>query len=192
MTSTTPTPADRYERVSARFDQLVHAVPADRWDAMSPCDGWTARDVLHHVADTERDLLDRMGFDPPAVDGLDAVAAWTAVRGAVAAALRDPARAGHAYDGYFGPTTFATTVDDFYSFDLVVHRWDLARAVGLAEHEAIDADELVRIRASGEQFGEAARMPGIFGPELPAPADATEQERLLAWMGRDPRARPGV
>lgn len=186
------TPADRYDHVSAQFDRLVHAVPAERWEASSPCAGWTARDVLRHVADTERDLLDRMGFDPPAVDGLDPVAAWTAVRAAVAAALHDPARADHAYDGYFGPTTFATTVDDFYSFDLVVHRWDLARAVGLQEHEVIDADELARIRHSGDVFGEAARAPGVFGPELPAPADATEQERVLAWMGRDPRVAPGA
>lgn len=186
------TPTERYDHVADQFDRLVRAVPADRWDAVSPCEGWTARDIVRHVADTERDLLDRMGFDPPAVDGLGAVAAWTTVRAAVAAALHDPARADHAYDGYFGPTTFAATIDDFYSFDLVVHRWDLARAVGLVEHEAIADEELVRLRRSGEKFGEAARMPGIFGPELPAPPDASEQERVLAWMGRDPRAPAGA
>lgn len=110
----------------------------------------------------------------------------------MADALHDPARADHAYEGYFGPTTFAATVDDFYSFDLVVHRWDLARAVGLTEYEAMDADELARIRRSGAVFGESARMPGVLGAELPAPADASEQERVLAWLGRDPRAPAGA
>ncbi len=183
------TPADRYDLVAAQFDRLVRDVPADRWGAPSPCAGWAAGDVLRHVAETERDLLDRMGFGSPSIDGVGSLEAWDVVRSAVSEALHDPTRADHTYDGWFGPTTFARTVDDFYSFDLVVHRWDLARAVGLGEHETIDADELARIRRSGEGFGEAARTPGIFGPELPAPPDATEQERVLAWMGRDPRWR---
>ncbi len=185
-------PAERFDLVSTRFDQLVRAVPADRWEAPSPCAGWTARDVLRHVVETERDLLDRMGFAAPAVDGAVTIDAWSAVRSAMSDALHDPARADHAYEGYFGPTTFAATVDDFYSFDLVVHRWDLARAVGLTEYEAMDADELARIRRSGAVFGESARMPGVLGAELPAPADASEQERVLAWLGRDPRAPAGA
>ena len=34
---------ERYERTAAGFDQRVSAVPADKWDAPSPCEGWTAR-----------------------------------------------------------------------------------------------------------------------------------------------------
>ena len=34
------------------------------------------------------------------------------------------------YDGYFGRTTVGATLADFYGFDMVVHRWDLARALG--------------------------------------------------------------
>ena len=181
------TPADRYRLVSSQFDQLLADVPADRWDAPSPCEGWTARQVVQHVVDTEADLLDRMGFDAPDVAGVEPVEAWHRVHRAVEAALDDPARANHEYDGYFGRTTFARTVDDFYSFDLVVHRWDVAHAVGLAGHERIDDDELARLRAGAEGFGDAMRMPGIFGPEGPAPVDASAQERFLAWIGRDPR-----
>lgn len=70
----------------------------------------------------------------------------------------------------------------------MVHRWDVAHAVGLAGHERIDDDELARLRAGAEGFGDAMRMPGIFGPEVPAPVDASAQERFLAWIGRDPRA----
>lgn len=184
------TPADRYDLVSSQFDHLVQAVPADRWSAPSPCEGWTAEDVVRHVAETERDLLERMGFDRPDLDGLAPLEAWTAVRSAVTAALADPARADHAYDGYFGPTTFAQTVDSFYSFDLVVHRWDIARATGLADHEQIAPDELARLRTGAEGFGAAMRMPGVFGPEVPAPADADDQERLLAWIGREVRSAP--
>lgn len=182
------TPADRFRHHAERFDRLVGAVPADRWDAASPCDGWTALDVVRHVVDTELDLLGRMAFDAPSIDGVETLAAWPLVRDAMIAALDDPARSGFRYNGYFGPTTFGETVDQFYCFDLVLHRWDIARATGLGDHEDIEPDEVVRIRTDAAGFGEAMRMPGVIGPEVDAPADATDQERLLAWLGRDPRA----
>lgn len=182
------TPAERFHHHADRFDRLIASVPADRWDAPSPCDGWTALEVVRHVVDTELDLLGRMEFERPAVDDLEPLDAWPLVRTAMAAALDDPACAGFAYDGYFGPTTFGATVDQFYSFDLVLHRWDIARATGLRQHEEIEPNEIVRIRTDAAGFGEAMRMPGVIGPEVPAPADATDEERLLAWLGRDPRA----
>lgn len=77
------TPADRYRLVSSQFDQLLADVPADRWDAPSPCEGWTARQVVQHVVDTEADLLDRMGFDAPDVAGVEPVEAWHRVHRAV-------------------------------------------------------------------------------------------------------------
>jgi uncharacterized protein (TIGR03086 family) len=182
------TPAARFRHHADRLDRLIAAVPTDRWSAPSPCDGWTALDVVGHVVDTELDLLGRMGFERPSTDGLDPLSAWPVVSAAMTDALDDPSKESFAYDGYFGPTTFGSTVDQFYSFDLVLHRWDIARAAGCAEHEDIEAHEVERIRADAAGFGAAMRMPGVIGPEVAAPADATDQERLLAWLGRDPRA----
>jgi uncharacterized protein (TIGR03086 family) len=182
------TPAARFRHHADRFDRLLAAVPADGWSSASPCEGWTALDVVRHVVDTEVDLLGRMGFDQPSVEGLEPLDAWPSVRNAMIDALDDPARESFRYEGYFGPTTFGETVDQFYSFDLVLHRWDIAHATGAGDHETIEPDEIVRIRTDASGFGEAMRMPGVIGPELPAPTDATEQERLLAWLGRDPRA----
>lgn len=179
--------AARFERVAADIDQLVRAVPADRWDAPSPCEGWSAREVLAHIAETERDLLVRMGFDAPDLDGLEPIAAWERTRPAMSAAMADPAKEGHAYEGFFGPTTFGRTVDQFYSFDLVIHRWDIARATGLGDHERIDDDLLAWLRSSAEGFGDALRMPGICGPAVSIDEDASPQQQLLAWLGRDPR-----
>ena len=38
--------AERYARVTTRFTDRVRAVPAGAWDNPSPCEGWTARDVV--------------------------------------------------------------------------------------------------------------------------------------------------
>ncbi|MCB1002111.1 MAG: maleylpyruvate isomerase family mycothiol-dependent enzyme [Acidimicrobiales bacterium] len=181
----------RFERVADDFDRLVQLVPDERWDAASPCEGWRAVDVLTHVVDTECDLLGRMGFEQPDVEGLTPVAAWQRTRAAMSAAMADPIRNDHAYDGYFGPTTFGRTVDDFYSFDLVVHRWDIARATGLRDHEAIAADLIDWLRTGADGFGDALRMPGICGPEVTLAEGASPQDRLLAWLGRDPSSPAG-
>ena len=73
----------------------------------------------------------------------------------------DPDTANHAFDGYFGPTTFVATLADFYCADLVVHAWDIASAVGLEEYVAIDANEMTAIRAGLERVGATMRQPGL-------------------------------
>ncbi|MEO7398299.1 MAG: TIGR03086 family protein, partial [Ilumatobacteraceae bacterium] len=90
------------------------------------------------------------------------------------------------YDGYFGPTTFAETIDTFYSMDLMVHAWDIARAAGRPDLEPIAADDLTRAARLLEPVGDTVRSPGIFGPPVEPSVDATDQDRFLAWTGRHP------
>jgi uncharacterized protein (TIGR03086 family) len=179
------TPSDRYRQLAARFTSLVDAVPENRWASPSPCEEWTAADIVQHVATTEEDLLGRMPFAPePAIDVTSPRRAWPVVRDLVQQALDTPAQADHRYDGYFGPTTFAATVDQFYCFDLVVHCWDLARATGLVEFEAIDPAEIERITAEMTGLGDNMRQPGVIGPALDAGPDADAQTTFLAFLGR--------
>lgn len=176
--------AARYSRLSDAFADLVAQVPEERWASPSPCEGWTARDVVGHVVDTQGMFLGLVGRElgdiPKAAD--DPAAAWDAARAVVLADLTDPERAGAEFDGFFGPTTFAQAVDRFIGFDLIVHRWDLARATGL--DEAIDPDDVRWARRATEFFGDSLRSEGVCGTELTPPADADEQTRLLAHLGR--------
>lgn len=180
------TAADRYRRLAERFTVVIDAVPADQWDSPSPCAEWTALDIVTHVADTETDFIRRMPFadalpvDLPAMP----VERWKVVRAVVQPALDDPARADHVYDGFFGSTTFAATVDQFYSMDLCVHAWDLARATGLAEFEPIDPDEMGTIRSAMFGLGDNLRQPGLIAVEIDVPDDADEQTKFLGWLGR--------
>ncbi len=124
--------ADRYRRLADVFDATVEEVPPGDWDKPSPCADWTARDVLAHVLDSESDVVTRVGrsiarsVDP----GVDPLAAWREVRDGLQAVLDDPAAAALEYESLGATTTIAGTVDRFTCFDLVVHRWDIARAVG--------------------------------------------------------------
>ena len=48
---------DRYRLVSNGFDAAVKAVTPDKWDAQSPCEQWTARDVVAHVVEGHRGVI---------------------------------------------------------------------------------------------------------------------------------------
>jgi uncharacterized protein (TIGR03086 family) len=176
--------ADRYRRVSLRFTNVVSAVPQDRWDSPSPCGDWTAVDIVKHVVETETDLLSRMPFASDGDVSPNPIEAWPIVRERVQRALDTPSQADHSYAGYFGPTTFAGTVDQFYSLDLTVHAWDLARATGLVDFEAIDPSEMEKISADLAGLGDSMRQPGLFGPAITVASDASEQTRFLAFLGR--------
>lgn len=178
--------ADRYRHLARRFTSVVDEVPEDAWETSSPCEGWTVRQVVDHVVESQHGFLARFGVEPT-FDGEDDVRArWHLVRDAVQAGLDDPATAQTEYGGMFGPTTFAATVDDFLSADLLVHGWDIARAAGLAQHEPMPAEEVEELDARLRPMGDTLRMPGAFGPEVPVPGDAPAQDRLLGFLGRQP------
>ena len=184
--------AAEYAALAHRFSAVVAAVPPETWGAASPCAGWSAADVLAHVVATQRDFLVGHDLDlgapvDPAVAASDPAAAWDAHRRSVEALLAEPGVADHGFDGFFGPTTIGATLVRFYGFDLIVHRWDLARATGadpvLAE---LSAAELDQVEASIDGFGEHLYGEGICGPAVTVGADASRQDLLLARMGRDP------
>ncbi|MFC9787022.1 TIGR03086 family metal-binding protein [Rhodococcus sp. NPDC127528] len=183
MMNTTETAA-RYRRLAETLTRTVEAVPADGWERPSPCEGWTARDVLRHVIDTQTYPLDPVGLTLPPVPDVDSdpVGAWAQTRDAVLDILDDPERAGLEYDGSLGRTSVAATFGSFFCFDLVVHRWDLARATGL--DESIPTEDLVLVTGFADRMGEQIRTPGVCGPAVEVPAEADAQTRLLGRLGR--------
>lgn len=183
--NTTITP--EYVQHADAFTNVVAEIR--NWDNESPCEGWTARDVLAHVVDTERDFLTQQDVDlGEAPDLADPVGAWAEHDAAVRAALADPEVAGREFTGAFGPTTVGETMGRFYGFDLVVHRWDLAQANGRAERFS-DA-ELDLLEQSIDGFGEHLYGAGICKPALEIDGGADRQQRVLARLGRqgDPLA----
>ncbi len=179
-------PAGRYRRLSTDFTRRAESVPADRWESPSPCEGWTARDVLRHVVETHEQTPTFVGLPPQPVLSVDddPVAAWIHARDGMQELLDDPSRAGLEHDGYLGRTSLATTVDSFVCFDLIVHGWDIARATGL--DESIPAVDVEDAWALTERLSGMMGTPGVFGPEVPVSDDASRQAQLLGRIGRRP------
>ena len=170
-----------YEAAARPLSAVLDAVPATAWDAPSPCDGWSARDVVAHVVTTQRELLTTHGAElGPAPDLTDPAAAFRAHSTEVLGLVGELAE--QAYDGFFGPTTVGATLEQFYVWDMVVHRWDVARATG--GDETLTDAELDRTEAGADGFGEALHVDGICAPAVPAPDGADRQTRVLARLGR--------
>ncbi|MGQ7788617.1 maleylpyruvate isomerase family mycothiol-dependent enzyme [Nesterenkonia sp. PF2B19] len=176
--------AARHARLAADFRSTAASVPPGRWDAPSPCQGWTAHDVVAHVIEAH---LMQLGFAdavpqnvPDAVEA--PVEALDVVIAAVQEQLGDPDRATQVIDGIAGQMPWETSVDSFLCFDLLVHRWDLSRAAGLPE--ALPPEDVRWASAVADGFGEMLHAEGVCAPPLEPPQDADEQTTFLARLGR--------
>jgi uncharacterized protein (TIGR03086 family) len=178
------TPIAAYAAADRPLTAVLDAVPTDAWDRPSTCEGWTVRDVVAHLVRTQREFLTGRGVDlgPEPDVGADPAAAWRAHAGRVAAAVADEAVAEQAYDGFFGPTTVGATLEQFYVWDMLVHRWDVARSVGA--DAALTETELDRVESGAASFGDALYTDGICRPGAEPPADAGREARVPARLGR--------
>jgi uncharacterized protein (TIGR03086 family) len=176
--------SQRYRNLAESFTARVESVPDDRWEAQTPCEEWTARDLVQHVVDSSGLFLGFVGQPAPQGPPVaqDPLGAWVAARDAVQAGLDDPAIADREFDGLMGRSTYAKAVDKFLCTDLLLHGWDLARATG--GDETMDPDEVRKVFDALRSFGDALRSPRAFGPALEPPPGADEKTQLLAYAGR--------
>lgn len=163
-----------------RFSATVAATTD--WAAASPCEGWTAADVVDHVVDTQRQFLSGHGLEVGDRPTGNPGEVWAQHLAAVRPLVVDEELRGREYDGFFGRTTIGATLDAFYGFDLVVHGWDLGTAGGRpTTFTDADMDAMEQAFAG---FGDHAYDEGVFRGPVDVPEDASRQAKLLARMGR--------
>ena len=181
-------PADRRRRFAARFSDRVEGVRD--WDVPAPVEGWTARDVVDHLVTWLPAFLAGGGVVLPTGPAVadDPVAAWREHAGAVQALLDSPRGAEDFTHPHAGTRVLEEVVDSFYVADVFMHTWDLARATG--QDETLDAAYCETLLAGMIPIEDLMRGSGQYGPAVPVPDDASAQDRLLGFIGRDPAWRP--
>src|SRR3954454_2284202 len=175
-------------------DVAKELTPAD-WDRPSPCEGWTALDVLGHLGAAigfgASLLRGEQATFPEAARPADLVtgeptAYWSAVADSARDAL-EGADLDVEVDTPMGKRTIATRLA-FPAIDLYVHAWDVGKAAGIPveipaaviefAHSYLDPIPAEVLRGEGKPFG----------PETTAPDDATPTKEFIAWR---PRASVG-
>jgi uncharacterized protein (TIGR03086 family) len=183
-------PAEDHRLVAGQFAELADAAEPTAWDDPAPVPGWTARDVVRHLVEWFPPFLEGgagIALPPGPDPAEDPAGAWRHQRDQVQALLDDPGTASRVLSNpHIGDIPLDEAVARFYTADVFMHTWDLARATG--QTVALDPERCSAMLAGMEPLDEMLRSSGQYGAKVDVPADASPQDRLMGFIGRDPAA----
>ncbi|MEV4311617.1 TIGR03086 family metal-binding protein [Actinocrispum sp. NPDC049592] len=174
---------------------VVRAIREDQLDAPTPCTDYTVRRLINHLlywgpsleAGARKEIV-----TPPETPEAEAdlTDGWQDKLLAHLTQLAASWGTPQAWEGVThmgGPTEMpATLVGGMVVGETVVHGWDLARATG--QNPEWDADLLAYVHKELVANVQWGRDMGVYGPEVPVPADAPLIDRILGMTGRNPAA----
>jgi uncharacterized protein (TIGR03086 family) len=169
-----------YGRASEWANERV-AGAVTHLDARTSCDAWDVRTLMNHMLDTQRYFLgNARGEDgslpapvPPQLLSDNPVNDFNRSRTEMLATFGER--------GVIEKTGLSLGIA--FS-DQLLHGWDLAKATGQDTAMPAGLAEAAYETIHG-LFTDDQRK-GVFKPEIAVAADASSQERLLAYTGREP------
>lgn len=176
---------DQWRIVADTFGARLRDVGPDQWDAPTPCTDFTVRQLVDHAVDVQRTMPKAVGAGD-AVDtplGDDPASAWTTIVAAGEEALRAEGVLDMVVPGPMGERPVGQSMG-IPTMDLLVHTWDLARAIGA--DETLPADMVAHAYEQLQPMDAMLRDPQVFGPKVEVPDDADLQTRFIAFTGRQP------
>jgi uncharacterized protein (TIGR03086 family) len=179
-------------RVLDKAGEVVDNVEPSQLTASTPCTEWSVRDVINHVVGGATMFAECVESGSVADERLGQLMGGDNLgedyKGAFHTAS-DRARAAFGGEGAlekivklpFGemPAGIALNIA---VMDVMTHTVDIAKATG----QKIDDDELLdtALTVGRQLITDSFRTPGMFDAEQPAPADASAEDKLLAFAGR--------
>jgi uncharacterized protein (TIGR03086 family) len=183
----------RYTVAVFGLEHVLRLVPDAAWDAESPCEDWTAREVAGHAMGVVNNIAAKAGHgeavdafgDVGAIAGDDPLASFRAIRNRLFEALDWEEALQTPVKSALGEMS----IDEYLlrmTNDAVVHTWDIARAAGV--DETLDPDLVEFVHASliaGES--PSLRSPGRYHDAIEVDPTMSPQDLMIAYSGRDPR-----
>ncbi|WP_370969201.1 TIGR03086 family metal-binding protein [Amycolatopsis sp. cg9] len=182
--------AELLRPAAAEFLRVATAVT--ELTAPTPCAGYDVRGLLNHLLYWGPWLLAAGRREDPPPGGAEAESAlvgedWRAALEKQTETLVDVFGTPSAWTGVtaLGTTQLpASVVGDMVLGEFVLHGWDLARASD--QELAVAPEAATAVYESAVLMGEQARSMGVYGPEVPVPAEASALDRALGASGRNP------
>ena len=174
-------PLDLYRRASQWTLSMIPEAAA-QLQAKTPCDDWDVAELMNHMLETQQYFVSSArgeAASPPSpvppqdLLGEDPAADFERARAQTLAVFGEP--------GVIEKT--GPSLGIAFS-DQLLHGWDLATATGqdatMPTGLPEAAYEMIHGRFTPEQ------RQGVFKPEVSVGPDASPQDKLLAYTGRDP------
>ncbi|MDO9486569.1 MAG: TIGR03086 family protein [Actinomycetota bacterium] len=193
--------ADDYRRRADAFERTIIEVEGPQWFQPSPCRRWNAKGIVIHVVHIHEHMIRSTWGEPQRTmqPTDDPLLAFQSVRAEIEAFLDDE---DFATATLVTPTQLLTVeehIKEVVSDDLPIHTWDLARAAGFECQ--LDPEDVAWlwsvVSAIPPSVMQMYRTPDalgkgieVYGPEIEVPSDASMQDRLLGYIGRDPQWVP--
>jgi uncharacterized protein (TIGR03086 family) len=179
-----------YRRACERYGEHVHAIRDDQWTSPTPCAEWNVKALVGH-------LITEVAWVPPLVGGRtvaevgdelsgdltgdEPVTSWDRYAPASIAAVIEPGameRTVRLTKRQLPASEYTTEV----FVDLLIHGWDLARAIGA--DETLDSESVELVFQQMKPHEDELNSSGVFGTHVAPPEGADVQTQLLAVFGR--------
>jgi uncharacterized protein (TIGR03086 family) len=165
-------------------------VTAAHLDRPSPCPGWDVRALVLHLADSADgltalavtgELLVPSAPRPETSPVTVAEDRLLHLLGVLTSAVRGEGPAGGDGAGH------AVTAARGAAIEVAVHGWDLATACGSGR--PMPPGLASALLASASSLVDDGARPHVFAAAVDVPPDASAEDRLVAFLGRQPTAR---
>ncbi len=169
--------SDIWKQAAAKWNEVSGQVAEADLGKPTTCPEWSVQELLDHAMHWQGLGGGVLGAGTKPGDD------WATVEPALAAALQDPANLEGTAEALGGMPKQG--VAGLIIGDLLVHSWDLARSIGVDDTLPAGAVEatLMGLRRLPEEM---LRSETMFGPAIEVAADASSQDQLLAFVGRQP------
>ncbi|MEX0874191.1 MAG: TIGR03086 family metal-binding protein [Actinomycetota bacterium] len=184
---------------AALTSKVVGGVRAEQLGLPTPCQAWDVRSLINHLCMTTR-FCARVAAGEQAEPeyetdflGGDPAGAYARERDAMLQACSDPGLAERSVSLPVLGDLPGNVVPVLALSETVVHRWDLATALGV--DTAIDPEVATFLLDQGRAMvGDTMRAPSAdqttgsvpFGPPIEVGDDASSADELLTFLGRTP------
>lgn len=166
-----------WNQAAAKWSEVAAQISDDDWGKQTTCPDWTVRELVDHAMHWQAAGGGAIGA------GTEPGQDWATLQPALEATFADPSNFEGEAEGFGGMPKQG--VAGLLIGDLLVHSWDLARSIGVDEalpEEAV-ASTLMGLQRLPEKM---LRGDTMFGPAVEVADDASPQEQLIAFVGRQP------
>jgi uncharacterized protein (TIGR03086 family) len=182
-------PVERIERATEVAGKVVSGIKTDQLSEPTPCTELDVRGLLNHLVGGLEMLRDAASGGAPAMpdgqqfDEADPGKTYDERRTKLLEAVRQPGVLDKGWKMPFGELP-GKMMAGIAFMEHLTHAWDLAKATG--QDTTLPADLVKECTDVVTPMDAMLRMPGVCGPAVEVPDDASDQDKLIAFMGRQP------